>query len=63
MTHSEILKLIRTEIAIAMQTIASGQAGDNTITAEDIQNLFPGMPTLAARPIMHPYGFVSRAQQ
>jgi phage gp45-like len=46
-----------------MNLITSGQAGSNTTTTQDIDNIYPGHPTIPDRPIMHPFGFVSRAPQ
>lgn len=61
MIDGEILTFIRNEIKKQVNIILSGQAGSNDQFTEDIQNLYPGTPTLASRPIMHPYGLVSRA--
>lgn len=61
MNDYDLKRLIRKEIEIALQVISSGEAGTNTKNTEDISSLFPGLPTLTARPIMHPYGMVSRA--
>lgn len=61
MNDADLKRLIRKEIEIALQVITSGVAGTNTKNSEDISSLFPGLPTLTARPIMHPYGLVSRA--
>lgn len=49
------------EIQKQLNVIASGSAGANTSETENINALFPGMPPLEGRPVMHPYGFVSRA--
>lgn len=62
MNRDEIKRIIRDEIRIALQVIASGEAGDNSaLTSEDINQLFPGLPPVVGRPIMRPYGFMSRA--
>lgn len=61
MTDPEMKRFIRKEIERAMKVITSGASGDTTMSTEDIQSLMPGMPTIPARPIMHPYGFASRA--
>lgn len=61
MTEAEIRKIIRDEIRVALQVISSGATSKNTVNDEDIASLFPGLPTLIGRPIMHPFGFVSRA--
>lgn len=57
----EIRRMIAKEIARQLKIITSGAAGTNTMSTQDIQSLMPGMPTLPARPIMHPFGFASRA--
>lgn len=59
----EIKRYIQMEIRKQMRVITSGAAGTTTMTSEDIQSLMPGMPTIPARPIMHPFGFASRAPQ
>lgn len=57
----EMRAYVRDEIRRQLKIITSGSAGETTMTTEDIQALMPGMPTIPARPIMHPYGFASRA--
>jgi hypothetical protein len=54
-------KFIKEEIARQVNIILSGQAGANTVQTETIENLFPAMPSILRRPVMHPYGLVSRA--
>lgn len=61
MNDSEMRRFIQEEIKRQVQVILAGISGDNTEAVEDIQNLYPGMPTLTQRPISHPFGFVSRA--
>lgn len=63
MNQAEIRRMIREEIAVAMQAISSGSSGTNSADghSEDIDSLFPGLPTLIQRPVMHPFGFISRA--
>ncbi len=58
---SELRKMIREELNVALQIIASGNSGNTSTHTEDIANLFPGMPTVTGRPIMQPYGISSRA--
>lgn len=53
----EIAEEVRRQVNI----ILSGQAADNTATTETIENLFPGMPAIENRPVMHPFGISSRA--
>jgi phage gp45-like len=57
----EMRREIAREIKKQMQLLFSGEAGVTTMLTEDIANLYPGMPTITARPISHPYGFASRA--
>lgn len=61
MTDSEIRRIIRDEIKQQVNILLFGSAGTNTPTGEDIDSLFPGMPTISNRPIMHPFGISSRA--
>jgi phage gp45-like len=62
MIDAEITRFIRDEIKRQMDVILAGSTGDNSkIVNEDIENMYPGMPTILQRPVMHPYGFVSRA--
>lgn len=61
MMDTSIRDFIKAEISKQVNVILSGQSGNNTQFAEDLSNLFPGMPTLPQRPVMHPYGLVSRA--
>ncbi len=57
----DAVRFIKQEIAKQLNIILSGSSGDNTQFTEDIQNMFAGMPTITARPVMHPYGISSRA--
>lgn len=41
--------------------ILPGVSGENTQDSETISQMYPGMKDQPARPVMHPYGFVSRA--
>lgn len=61
MMDPEVISFIRREIARHMNIILSGQSGTNTKDFETIENLLPGMPNIVNRPVMHPYGLVSRA--
>lgn len=63
MNESEILTLIRREVAKQVRVILSGESDTNDQFSESIVSLYPGMPTISNRPVMHPYGFVSRAPQ
>lgn len=46
-----------------MNIITGGAAGETTKTTESIQEIYPGHPTIENRPVVHPYGFVSRAKK
>lgn len=61
MTESDIRRLINAEVKRQVNILLFGAAGSNTNQSEDIDQMFPGMPTIAARPVMHPYGVSSRA--
>lgn len=61
MLDAEILRAIRQEVARALNVLLSGQAGANTAEKETVDSLYPGSPSIPDRPVMHPFGFVSRA--
>lgn len=61
MNDSELKRWVREEIARQIIVITSGTAGDNTAESETIDSLYPGSPSIPTRPVMHPYGFASRA--
>ena len=61
MTDPKIIKLIRDEIKKQVSIVLSGSCGGNTIATETIDDLYPGYPPMLDRPLMHPYGLVSRA--
>lgn len=61
MMDSETRRFIREEIARQVRIILTGATDSNTSQREGIAQLFPGMPTIESRPVMHPYGMVSRA--
>lgn len=63
MTESEMKRLIAQEVRKNLNVILQGSSGANTEQQEDINELFPGMSAIPARPVMHPYGHVSRAPQ
>jgi hypothetical protein len=56
----EVRRFMKEEISRQVNVILSGAAGDTTVSTETIDGLFPGMPGILNRPVMHPYGFVSR---
>lgn len=62
MNEAELKRWVKQEIARQVAVITSGQSGENAdVQSEDIENLYPGSPTIPKRPLMHPYGFASRA--
>jgi hypothetical protein len=61
MIDPETRRFIHNEIKRQMQMITSGRAGTNTVNTQDIDDILPGHPPVQGRPIMHPYGVVSRA--
>lgn len=61
MIDPEMRRQLHIEMAKMARVILSGSAGTNTMITENIENLYPGMGTITERPIMHPYGFASRA--
>lgn len=63
MMDSEDVAFMRAEIKRQVQIILFGTTGNTTPDAqtEDIQQMTPGMTTITSRPVMHPYGFASRA--
>lgn len=52
---------MKEEIARQVNIILYGAASNATSDQEDIDDLFPGMSSIQGRPVMHPFGFVSRA--
>lgn len=61
MTQAEEIRKLRAEVTRQANILLGGSSGSNTATTEDIREMYPGMPTQVARPIVHPYGFVSRS--
>ena len=62
MITPEIKQFIRAEIQRSLMLILSGQAGVNTSQTETIEAPgYPGSNSMEDRPVMHPFGFVSRA--
>lgn len=61
MIDGEMMRFMREEIKRQVNVILSGSSGNNTQFIEDIQNQYPGSPPVPGRPVMHPYGFASRA--
>lgn len=61
MIDGELLRFVRQEISRQLNIILPGVAGGATVFKEDIDQLYPGMPTITERPIMHPFGVSSIA--
>ncbi len=61
MTDSEVRLIIKQELANALNIILNAEAGPNDTQTETINKLFPGMGGIEKRPVVHPYGFASRA--
>jgi phage gp45-like len=61
MIDPALLTAIRREIAKQVNIVLSGLSGSNDSLTEDINAIYPGAPTFQGRPIMHPYGLVSRS--
>lgn len=60
---AEIQRYIKEQIKLQLNIILNGATGANDPMNETINELFPGMPAINSRPVMHPFGFVSRATQ
>ena len=59
---SETRKFIQKEIARSMNIILTATTGEVTeVDTEAIKDLFPGMGQTQPRPVMHPYGYASKA--
>lgn len=61
MNPSALERMIIQIVEQRLQILTSGSAGANGLTSETIDNLFAGSPSIPDRPIMRPFGFVSRA--
>lgn len=65
MMDSNDWAMIRREIARQVSVVLHGQTAatnvDDAPATESIDNCPPGTPTITGRPVMHPYGLVSRA--
>lgn len=57
----EIRRFIQKEVQRQVNIVLFGSAGGGDTQTETINDLFPGMPGIVSRPVMHPFGFVSRA--
>lgn len=58
---AEMARYIRREIEKQMNVILSGVAGNASEQYEDVGQLFPAMPVITNRPVMHPFGMSSAA--
>lgn len=54
---------IQQEIRRQMNVVLNAEVGPTTSQLETINKLFPGGPSINQRPVVHPFGFVSRAVQ
>lgn len=61
MNEAELKRWVRDEIQRQLIVIQNASAGGSDGQKETIDNLYPGSPSIPDRPIMHPFGFVSRA--
>src|SRR6516165_6047056 len=59
MMDAELLRVIRKEVARQVNIILAGNSSNASNISEDVNNLYPGMPQIPQRPVMHPYGLVS----
>lgn len=60
---AEQTRFIREEIKRQLNTVLNAETGPTDSQTETINKLFPGMPGINSRPVVHPFGFVSRAVQ
>lgn len=60
---AETQRYIKDQIKQQLNIILNAESGANTSQVETVNALFPGMPGIINRPVMHPFGFVSRAVQ
>lgn len=58
---AELRRMIQQEIARAMNVLTNGTTKGAGQFTETIENLFPGMPPLADRPLVQPFGLASVA--
>jgi hypothetical protein len=61
MLTPEDKRYIDDQIRRGLNIILAGAAGENTAHTETIESLYPGSPSITERPIMHPFGYASRA--
>lgn len=61
MIDPEMRQAIKQEIKQQMNVILNCVLRDSTTETQEIEQVYPGAPLLDKRPVMHPYGLVSRA--
>lgn len=61
MIDPDMVAFVRNEIRRHLQIILSGAVANPTTQIEDIENMYPAMPTVTKRPVMHPFGVASCA--
>ena len=61
MIDPEMKQAIRNEIKQQMNVILNCVLRSSTNETQEIEQIYPGAPLLDKRPVMHPYGLVSRA--
>ncbi len=61
MNEFDIRSLIKQELRSQINVLLYGEAGSTSQLTETINNMYAGMPGITNRPVMHPYGLVSRA--
>lgn len=54
---SELLALVRREVAAALNVVLNGQTANAQTNTESIDAMFPGMTKVLDRPLVQPYGF------
>lgn len=62
MTSEEVRDIIRLEVAKQLTAILTGKSKNAEEGKEDIEEMYPGAPTIEKRPVMQPYGLKSRAR-
>lgn len=55
--RSELERYVNVQIEKKLNVVLRGNCARATTTTESIENLFPGMPTIEARPLVEPFGF------
>lgn len=63
MMDPETKRFVQEEIKRQINIVLNAETGPTDSMTETINSLFPGMPGITSRPVMHPWGLVSRAVQ